>query len=350
MMSSSEKEFDDWLRAASDRLDAAAAELVDVNAELDKVTRRTIGSIRSSTLAVHQTICTVDVAGYGGTDRIRANHVALRSGMYESLEQAFAESDIAWADCFHQGIGDSLLVLAPMTIPKGAFAGPLPDALTRALVAHNETHSPEERIRLRMALHAGEVRLDEYGVGAPAVVHAARLLNTQSLEDALAASRGPLAVITSDWFYKDVISQHPEYAPETYRRVPVDVRVSEGVGWIRLPGDDLPPNLGVDPGTRRSVGVALRPATAQFYEVVDALENIPCMQNTVTRSQVVDQLRFGATIRYFASRRAHITSILRSSLDVEDGVRELMTAIANQEPGDSVPLKRLLALLTGGRL
>lgn len=295
-----------------------------------------------SGLPVHQTICTVDIVGYGD----RTDYVAVRAGMYEALERAFADSGIAWDECFRQDVGGSVLVLVPMTVPKGAFAGPLPNALAEALAAHNETHPPEERIELRLALHAGEITFDAYGVAAPSVVHAARLLKVRLLKDVLAASPGPLALIASDWFYEDVISHHPEYAPETYRRV----KESDDVGWIRVPGHELPP----DPGARPAAGVVtesvLTPASPVFYEVVDALEGIPCLQDDVTRAQVIDELAFGTMVRYFAGRRAHITSILRTSLDFEDGVRALVTAIANHEPGDSVEMKRLLALLTAGRL
>src|SRR3954447_20368535 len=78
---------------------------------------------------VHTTICTVDIAGYGSGDRTRPTYVALRAGMYQSLQQAFAKAGIAWDECFLQDVGDSILALAPSTVPKGAFAGVLPGAL-----------------------------------------------------------------------------------------------------------------------------------------------------------------------------------------------------------------------------
>ena len=313
-----------------------------------------------SRVDVHQTICTVDIAGYGGMDRTRPNYVALRAGMYASVEHAFDESGIPWAECFQQDVGDSILVLAPPTIPKGAFAGPLPTALRAALCAHNEAHPPEEQIQLRLALHAGEVTYDRYGVAAQAIIHACRLLNAQQLKDELASSSATLAMIVSDWFYTDVIRHHPEHEPDAYRRVKVAVKETSSLGWIRLPGHELPPEPAPPPEHAMPSAVftaspvlvvpILRPASPQFYEVVDALEEIPCMQNEHTRSQVVDQLRFAGMIRYFASRRAHVTSILRTCLDFEDGVVQLCTVISQQESRESAPLQRLLKLLTGGAL
>jgi hypothetical protein len=287
-------------------------------------------------------------------------YVALRAGMYESLQGAFAEASIDWEACFIQDVGDSILALAPSSVPKGAFAGTLVGALVTALQKHNEAHPvEEEQIKLRLALHAGEATMDEYGgVAAPAVIHACRLLNAQRLKDELKNSAGNLAMIVSDWFYDDVIRHHAEYAPDEYRKIDVDVKETNTFGWIRLPDGELSPEAPVAAGEApvvvrgagpQVVAPMLRPASPVFYEVVDALENIPCMQGEHSRSMVVDQLRFAGMVRYFASRRAHITSILRTCLDFEDGVRDLVTVISEQE-GDSIPLTRLLKLLTGGGL
>lgn len=291
-------------------------------------------------------------------DRTRPNYVAMRAGMYESLKQGFAEAGIPWDECFRQDVGDSVLVLAPGHLPKGAFAGRLPGALAEALRAHNEAHSPVEQIKLRLALHAGEVTFDDYdGVAAPAIIEACRLLEATQLKDALASSPGTLAMIVSDWFYTDVIRHRPEYAPDAYRSVAVGVKEFSDVGWIRLPDHELPPEplAPVEPLVVSTEPPAFtisipRPSSNEFFEMVDALEDIPCMQGEHSRALVVDQLRFAGTIRYFPARRPHITSILRTSIDFPDGVLELVRAISNMESVDSVPLKRLLSLLTGGAL
>jgi hypothetical protein len=307
----------------------------------------------------HKSICAVDIAGFGGMSRTRANYVALREGMYASVEQAFLQSGIPWADCYQEGAGDSILALAPATVGKGAFAEKLPVALVSALQAHNARHPAEERIRLRMALHAGEVTRDGRGVTGQAIIHAFRLLDSAPLKEALRTSTGVLAIIASAWFYDEVVRQHAEYSPEEYERVDVDVKETNGVGWVRLPdGVRRPSEESRDIETRPAMTVTeqeesvvlapvVRPASPEFYQVVDAIEAIPCMQGEHSRSLVVEQLRFAGSVRYFANRRAHVTSILRTCLDFEDGVVQLVTAISGQEPSDSVPLNRLVALLRG---
>ena len=98
----------------------------------------------------------------------------------------------------------------------------LPSALVAALRAHNETHLGPERIRLRMALHAGEVRYDDHGVTAAAVNLAFRLVDANALKEALAGSPGVLAVIVSAWFFDEVVRHSG--AAAGYRPVQVAVR------------------------------------------------------------------------------------------------------------------------------
>ena len=295
------------------------------------------------------TIFAVDIAGFSGPSRTRANYVALREGMYQAVEQAFLQSGVPWADCYQEGAGDGILALAPATVRKSGFVGNLPLALVSALQAHNAEHPPEERIRLRLVLHAGEVTRDERGVDGPAIIHAFRLLDSAPLKAALAESTGVLAIIASARFYDEVIRQRPEYAPEEYEQVSVAVKETHGIAWVRLPdGERHTPGrtLGVECGTPVVVAPAARPASPEFYQVVDAIEALPCMQDEHTRSSIVDQLRFAGAIRYFPNRRAHVASILRTCLDFEDGVVQLVTAISEQEPSGSIPLNRLVTQLS----
>ena len=310
---------------------------------------------------VHRTICTVDIVGYGGMDRTRENLGTLRAGMYDSVMGAFAEADIPWEDCFRQDGGDSILVLVDGKVPKGAFAGKLLKALLAALCAHNEKHDLEEQIRLRMALHAGEVAYDDHGVNGPAIIHASRLRDAPTLKQALADSSGTLAVIASEWFYGEVIRHNPDYEPKAYRRVPVDVKETNDFGWIHLPGHELPSDdqltrkadplatpdktAFVEPEQPVFVVLPLRPGTQRFFQVIDALEEIACMRSEHTRDEVVQELQFSGMIRYHPGRRAHIMSILRTCTDFEDGVLQLAKVIVDYESNGSDPLKRLLSLL-----
>jgi hypothetical protein len=110
-------------------------------------------------LAVHRTIVVVDVEGFGG--RTNPDQVAVRDGLYRAMQDAFGRAGIPWDTCGHEDRGDGVFVLVPAEVPKALLAESLPPALVTALRTHNGEHPRAERIRLRMALHAGEGDIDE---------------------------------------------------------------------------------------------------------------------------------------------------------------------------------------------
>src|SRR3984893_12332233 len=156
-------------------------------------------------LAVHRTIVVVDVEGFGDRRRTNRHQLAVREGLYRAMRDAFGRAGIPWGDCGHEDRGDGVFILVPAEVPKGLLAEVLPSALVTALGTHNAAHPGPERIRLRMALHAGEVRYDEHGVTAASVTLAFRLLEAAALKAPLAGSPGVLAVIVSSWFFEEVV-------------------------------------------------------------------------------------------------------------------------------------------------
>jgi class 3 adenylate cyclase len=190
--------------------------------------------------AEHRTIFAVDVEGYGDQRRTTPHRLALRQGLYRALLRAFEDAGVPWRHCRREDCGDGVFVLAPAEIPKGPFVEFLPNALAVALHRHNLTHHPGARIRLRMALHAGEVAYDDFGVTAPAINQTFRLLDAAPLKDALKSSRGVLALITSAWFYDEVVRHSDGLDPTTFRPVPVAVKETRTTGWISLPDRPYP--------------------------------------------------------------------------------------------------------------
>ncbi len=185
--------------------------------------------------AVHRTIMVVDVAGFGDHRRTNVDQIAVRAGLYRALQHAFREANISWADCDHEDRGDGVLILAPAEMIKGPFIECLPRPLTDALRAHNQARPAEEQIRLRMALHAGEINYDDHGVTAAAINLAFRLLDAVPLKADLASSSGELAIITSAWFFDEVVRHSTICDPATYRQVSVTVKETTATAWIHLP-------------------------------------------------------------------------------------------------------------------
>jgi hypothetical protein len=78
---------------------------------------------------------------------------------------------------------------------------------------------------------------DDHGVTSGAINLAFRLLEAGPLRAALAGSAGVLAVITSDWFFDEVVRHSLGTRPGDYRAIPVDVKETTTVGWISVPDD-----------------------------------------------------------------------------------------------------------------
>ncbi|WP_291419173.1 AAA family ATPase [Actinophytocola sp.] len=144
-------------------------------------------------------------------------------------------ADISWAACEYEDRGDGALILAPPEMTKGAFVEDLPRALVDALHAHNRTHGAEEQVRLRMALHAGEINYDDHGVTAAAINLAFRLLDAAPLKTELAGSSGVLAVITSSWFFEEVVRHSRVCDMTAYRSISVTVKETATTAWVHLP-------------------------------------------------------------------------------------------------------------------
>ncbi|MBW4718631.1 ATP-binding protein [Saccharothrix obliqua] len=210
--------------------------------------------------AVHRSIVVVDVEGFGDRRRDSSQQVTVRRGLYRALAGAFGEAGIPWAECDHEDRGDGVFVLVPERIVKARLVDALPRALVAALDKHNAEHGDGARIRLRMAVHAGEVVYDEHGVTASAVNLAFRLLDARAAKTALRESPGVLALIVSEWFFEEVVRHCADAGPSSFRRVRVEVKETAADAWLALPDHPYaadPAQLALPPADR-AAGVVPR--------------------------------------------------------------------------------------------
>jgi hypothetical protein len=190
----------------------------------------------------HCVLFAVDVAGF--TDHGRGDEVQqyMRRSLYHILTQAFEASELGWADCLHEDRGDGLLVIIPAGMPSATVIDPLLDRLRDGLRRHNRVSADAAGIRLRVAVHSGQVHRDAHGVTGAALTHLFRLLDAPVLKEALARSTGELALIVSDHFYDTVIRNSPGMIdPETFQPARVRVKETRARGWLHLP--QIPPHL-----------------------------------------------------------------------------------------------------------
>ncbi len=251
--------------------------------------------------AVHRTLVVVDVEGFGDRRRTNQHQLAVRDGLWQALMRAFDDAGIRWAGCRREDRGDGVLILARAEVPKGRFTESLPGALAAALEEHNRGRCAQEQIRLRMAVHAGEVSYDRHGVAGAAVNLAFRLAEADPLKAALASSPGVLAVITSSWFFEEVIRHSPASDPASYRPVRVAVKETSTVGWICLPGQPHPPGqpapgLAGDPeAAPRQLPAAVRHFAGRDAELAALAGELADAAGTVVISAVGGTAGIGKT-------------------------------------------------------
>ena len=183
--------------------------------------------------AVHRAILVVDVEEFSRPSRTNADQLAIRDGMYKALTQSFARAGIAWCTC--EDRGDGALILIPPEVPKILLVTKWPAHLVIALNRHNGARPHETEIRLRVALHAGEIHYDAHGVAGTAINQTFRLAQEPALRSALAAAAGPCALIVSEWFHEEVVRQDPAAQPAQYRQIQVAVKETQTRAWVRVP-------------------------------------------------------------------------------------------------------------------
>ncbi|KFU77583.1 hypothetical protein SAMN04489729_3538 [Amycolatopsis lurida] len=187
---------------------------------------------------MHCGLFSIDIAGFGQVGRSSEVFVQVRRMLFGVLANAFEASGIAWDACLKRDTGDGMIVVVPPHFPKFRLVYPLVSRLTAELTRYNVVTEPGLRIRVRVAIHAGEIALDEYGVTGRPKVLLARLLDSRVLRDALAEAPddAPVVALVSDRFHEDVQDQGgPGLDTMSYRQVLVHEKETEVRAWLHVP-------------------------------------------------------------------------------------------------------------------
>lgn len=164
--------------------------------------------------------------------------LAARRQLYTVLGGTFKAMGVPWQRCLHEDRGDGALVLFPHDIPKPVILGGILTRLGDRLsdAARQEGGLP---LRIRVALHAGDVHTDRHGVVGSDVNHTFRLADCAALRQALRQTRAWFAVIVSDALYQGtVLHRYDGLDPACFCSVRVRVKEADTVGWLTTPGDD----------------------------------------------------------------------------------------------------------------
>jgi hypothetical protein len=199
------------------------------------------------------------MADFTNPNRSTLHRTAMQNGLRELLSIAFDEVGIGWGSCDVENRGDGALILAPAGSSNTLLAEQLSKRLLAGLLRYNAIHVAEATIQLRLALHEGEVRESDGGKDGDALNFAFRILEAEEAKTDLHRSHGVLAVIVSDPFFRAVIAPDPASEPSDFRQIPVLVKNTKDVAWLRVfgtagrPADQRPLLLAVLPDAELEV-------------------------------------------------------------------------------------------------
>jgi class 3 adenylate cyclase len=167
---------------------------------------------------MHLTIMAVDVAGYG--DHTDPGWAELRAGMYDVITEALTWSGVESASVDFAWRGNGILVLAQAKVPKNRLVADLPEALVSALLEHNVGRP--DPVRLRLAIHAGEVVRDRYGYLGAAIDTATQVARSAEFRALHQLTDDPVALAVTEPVYRAVVEQGATGDPTSFRRVVLD--------------------------------------------------------------------------------------------------------------------------------
>lgn len=193
----------------------------------------------------YRALLACDIAGSAGRGEQRLQEI--RSVLRSALYGALGMSDLDARDFAYVDTGDGCLLVAPPALPKAGLLFPLLPELGSRIREHNRQAGAGTRLRVRAALHAGDIRLDPDGtVSGTPFVALARLLDSAPLRAAaLAGTSGtPLAAILSHHFYEDAVGHGYEgLEADAFTAADVQVKEYAARAWLWYPGSPVGPRV-----------------------------------------------------------------------------------------------------------
>jgi len=225
----------------------------------------------------YRALLAVDIERSAGRGNVALRQI--REVLRTALCAAFEQGGIDWSACVHDDLGDGMRVTAPAGLPKSRLIHPLIHELAVHLRAHNRNAGPRAAVRVRVALHAGEVYAGAPGAitGGPLEI-LARMLDAPPLRTALAdASTGvSTALLVSQHFYDETVRHgYPGIDPDTFRKVTFTTKEHTADAWLHLaPNASFPQQPPKDDrGTGAAPGQSKMVNKASGHGIVYATQN-----------------------------------------------------------------------------
>jgi hypothetical protein len=193
--------------------------------------------------SVHYSFIIVDIEKFGR--RADVDQRWLRRQMYDVLRNSVEDVGIDWESCAKQDAGDSVILLVPANVSKMQITDSFVGRLDRELGGYARRSAEAVRMRLRVALHAGEVAHDEHGWVGTALNYACRLVDLQKARVALGENDDAnLVLVVSDLWYSSVVRQDPSVADHfAFEEIPFVAKEVNDKAWLHIrPRRDVRPD------------------------------------------------------------------------------------------------------------
>lgn len=182
---------------------------------------------------VHRTVIVVDAEG--STKCTNPERAWLRQTMYALLEESLTTCGITeWHRDPIVDRGDGMLIPVHPSdhVPKTRLLGGLVPTLRHRLVECNQYLV--RPLRLRLAIHAGEIHYDKHGPFGEAVDVTCRLVDSAELKAALLSTTTPLVLAVSDDIHRNVIRHGYEGIDRRSFQplIRLDMAGNSVVGWV----------------------------------------------------------------------------------------------------------------------
>jgi hypothetical protein len=188
----------------------------------------------------------------------------------QAAEDAIAEAIAASPDpagWVRSNRGDGEVALAPVSVHPGwLLARFLPD-LHDSLVRHNYDKDDAYKVRVRVGVSTGDVRIgDDKPRGGRPLVEAARLRDAEATYAATeAVPTATVVALISEAVYRRTVLEHVmSLEARRFRRVVTHSKSGEVAGYLHVPNHEPPMVLGADPNPApvSKPAAAPSPATA----------------------------------------------------------------------------------------
>lgn len=203
---------------------------------------------RVTALPVYRNILAVDIEN--STGRTNPVRRALRSELHQLLLASLRDAGIEDRDrerFVDRGDGALVLIHPVDHVPKPLLLSHVVPCMSELVRGYNDglpaAGLAARGLRIRTALHAGEVHYDRYGPFGESVDVACRLLDAPRLKACLRRSSAPLVLVVSDHLHCEVIRhRYAGIEPSVFAPlVTVSLGGRRHRGWVCLSDVELLP-------------------------------------------------------------------------------------------------------------